>query len=66
LQQGRVHLGKRLPAQDVVRAGLPSRVEHFVAYAGSAAIVMAGYGANRGSMLIIGGFWVYAGVLDTS
>jgi hypothetical protein len=56
----------RLPTQDMVRTGLPGRLEHFVAYAGSAAIAMAGYGANRGGMQIIGGFWVYAGVLDTS
>ena len=55
-----------LPARDMVRTGLPSRLEHFVAYAGSAAIAMAGYGANRGGMLIIGGILIYAGVLDTS
>jgi VanZ family protein len=53
-----------LPAQQMVRSGLPGRVEHFVAYAGSAAVAMAGYGASRGGMQIIGGFWVYAGVLE--
>ena len=53
-----------LPARDMVRTGLPGRLEHFIAYAGSAAIAMAGYGANRGGMQIIGGFWVYAGVLE--
>jgi VanZ family protein len=53
-----------LPAQQLVRSGLPGRVEHFVAYAGSAAVAMAGYGASRGSMQIIGGFWVYAGILE--
>jgi VanZ family protein len=53
-----------LPAQAMVRTGFPGRLEHFVAYAGSAAIAMAGYGANRGSMQIIGGFWAYAGVLE--
>ena len=53
-----------LPAQQMVRSGLPGRLEHFVAYAGSAAIAMAGYGASRGGMQIIGGFWVYAGVLE--
>jgi len=52
-----------LPDQQMVRTGLPGRVEHFVAYAGSAAIAMAGYDANRGGMQIIGGFWVYAGIL---
>jgi VanZ family protein len=52
-----------LPAQEMVRTGLPGRLEHFVAYAGSAAIAMAGCGASRG-MQIIGGFWVYAGILQ--
>ena len=53
-----------LPAQQMVRTGLPGRVEHFVAYAGSAAVAMAGYGASRGRMQIIAGFWVYAGILE--
>jgi VanZ family protein len=53
-----------LPAQQMVRTGLPGRLEHFVAYAGSAAVAMAGYGASRGGMQIIGGFWVYAGILE--
>jgi VanZ family protein len=53
-----------LPAQAMVRTGLPGRLEHFVAYAGSAAIAMAGYGASRGGMQIIGGFWVYAAILE--
>jgi VanZ family protein len=53
-----------LPAQQMVRTGLPGRLEHFVAYAGSAAITMAGYGASRGAMQIIGGFWAYAGILE--
>jgi VanZ family protein len=53
-----------LPAQHMVRTGFPGRLEHFVAYAGSAAIAMAGYGASRGGMQIIGGFWVYAAVLE--
>ena len=53
-----------LPSQAMVRTGLPGRLEHFVAYAGSAAIAMAGYGASRGGMQIIGGFWVYAGILE--
>jgi VanZ family protein len=48
----------------MVRTGLPGRLEHFVAYAGSAAIAMAGYGATRGGMQIIGGFWVYAAILE--
>lgn len=53
-----------LPAQQMVRTGLSGRLEHFVAYAGSAAVAMAGYGASRGGMQIIGGFWVYAGILE--
>jgi VanZ family protein len=53
-----------LPAQQMVRTGLPGRLEHFVAYAGSAAIAMAGYGVSRGSWQIISGFWVYAGILE--
>jgi VanZ family protein len=48
----------------MVRTGLPGQLEHFVAYAGSAAIAVAGYGMSRGSMPIIGGFWVYAGILE--
>jgi VanZ family protein len=53
-----------LPAQQMVRTGLPGQLEHFVAYGGSAAIAMAGYGVSRGSTQIIGGFWVYAGILE--
>jgi VanZ family protein len=53
-----------LPAQDMVRTGFPGRVEHVVAYAGSAAIAMAGYGARRGAAQIVGAFWVYAGILE--
>ena len=53
-----------LPDQQMMRTGLPGRVEHFVAYAGSAAIAVAGYGASRGGVQIIGGFWVYAAILE--
>ena len=53
-----------LPAQDMVRTGFPGRVEHVVAYAGSAAIAMAGYGARRGAAQIVASFWVYAGILE--
>jgi VanZ family protein len=48
----------------MVRTGFPGRLEHFVAYAGSAAIALAGYGVSRGGFQIIGGFWVYAGLLE--
>jgi hypothetical protein len=53
-----------LPAQDMVRTGFPGPLEHFAAYAGSGAIAMAGYGLNRGVFRVIGGFWVYAGILE--
>ena len=53
-----------LPAQDMVRTGFPGELEHLVAYAGSAAIGMAGYGPSRGGVRVIGGFWVYAAVLE--
>ena len=52
-----------LPAQQMVRTELPGRLEDFVAYAGSAAIAVAGYGARRGSMQIIGGVGWWAGIL---
>jgi VanZ family protein len=52
-----------LPAQDMVRTGIPGELEHFVAYAGSASIAIAGYG-RRGAVRIIGLFWIYAGVLE--
>jgi len=52
-----------LPDQQMVRTGLPGRIEHFVAYAGSAAIAVAGYGASQGTQ-IIGGFCLYAAILE--
>src|SRR5262249_21909210 len=53
-----------LPARAMMRTGFPGVAEHFVAYGGSAAIAMAGYGANRGSVQIVGVFWVYAAILE--
>ena len=53
-----------LPAQDMVRTGFPGELEHLVAYAGSAAIGMAGYGPSRGGVRVIGGFWLYAAILE--
>ena len=53
-----------LPDQQMMRTGFPGRVEHFVVYAGSAAIAVAGYGATRSGMQIIGGFWAYAAILE--
>ena len=52
-----------LPAQDMVRTGVPGQLEHFVAYAGSATTAIAGY-RRRGTAQIIGLFWIYAGVLE--
>ena len=53
-----------LPAQEMVRTGLPGRLEHFVAYAGSAAVAMVGYGPSQGVVRIIGCFWLYGGILE--
>jgi VanZ family protein len=53
-----------LPAQDMVRTGIPGQLEHFVAYAGSASIAIAGYGRRPGTVRVIGLFWIYAGVLE--
>src|SRR5690349_16432954 len=53
-----------LPAQDMVRTGIPGELEHFVAYAGSTTIAMAGYEQRRGTVRIIGSFWLYAGVME--
>ena len=53
-----------LPAQYMVRTGTPGQLEHFVAYTGSATIATAGYGRRRGTVRIIGLFWIYAGVLE--
>ena len=53
-----------LPPHKTVRTGLPGQFEHFVAYAGSAAVAMASYGMSRGSTQVIGGFWVYAGISE--
>ena len=52
-----------LPAQDMVRIGIPGHIEHFVAYAASASIAIAGYG-RRGAVRIIGFFCTYAGILE--
>jgi hypothetical protein len=54
-----------LPAEDMMRTGMPGGVEHLVAYAGSASIAVAGYGYGWrwGVPRIIGLFWVYAGCL---
>lgn len=53
-----------LPAQRMVRTGLPGRLEHFVAYAGSAVVAMVGYGPSHGVVRIVGCFWLYGGILE--
>jgi hypothetical protein len=44
--------------------GPSRRRRHFIAYAGSAALAMVGYGWNRGCMRIVGGFCAYSGILQ--
>jgi VanZ family protein len=51
-------------AIEAVRTDLPGQVEHIIAYAGSGAIAMAGYGLNWGAARVIVCFWLYAGVLE--
>ena len=55
-----------MPLEEIeaVRTDLPGQIEHIIAYAGSTAIAMAGYGLRRGAARIIGCFWVYAGILE--
>jgi VanZ family protein len=53
-----------LPSQEMVRTGFPGKLEHFVAYTGSVAIAMAGYGTSRGVARITICFWIYAGLLE--
>ena len=48
----------------MVRTGFPGQLEHFAAYAGSGAIVMAAYGLNRRGGRVIGCLWLYARVLE--
>jgi VanZ family protein len=54
------------PGEEIepLRTDLPGQVEHIIAYAGSTAIAMAGYGLNRRPAWIVGWFWLYAGVLE--
>jgi VanZ family protein len=42
---------------------MPGKVEHLLAYAGSASIAVAGYG-RRLALRTIGLFWIYAGILE--
>jgi VanZ family protein len=53
-----------LPIMKMVRTVLPAPLEHFIAYAGVAAIAMAGYGSGRVNVRIIGSLCVYADILE--
>jgi len=63
-----------LPGRKMVRAGLrgrasalatvPNRLEHFIAYAGAAAVTMGGFGDRLGPIPVIGFYSVYSGTLE--
>ncbi len=42
---------------------MPGELEHFLAYAGSANVAIAGYG-RLGAARVIGLFWIYATALE--
>src|SRR5215467_2199407 len=48
-----------MPAEKIeaVRTDLPGQVEHIIAYAGSTAIAVAGYGSSRRATPITGAYW---------
>ena len=53
-----------LPAQEMVRTGMPGQVEHLIAYAGSAIVATAGYQQSQGAFRIIGLLCIYAAILE--
>jgi VanZ family protein len=53
-----------LPAQDLWRTGLDNRIEHFVAYAGTAFVLGLSVGAGRRLWRQTAALWVYAGILE--
>jgi len=63
-----------LPGRDMARAGLrgrasalrgiPNRLEHFIAYAGAAAVTMGSYGDRYGTTGVIGFYSVYSGLME--
>jgi VanZ family protein len=53
-----------MPAQQMIRTGIPGELEHFLAYAGSALVATAAYGQRRSPMAIMSLFWGYAGLLE--
>ena len=52
-----------LPGSEIVRTGLGGYVEHFIAYAASAAIAILGYGRRR-QIAIVVCFALYAGLME--
>jgi VanZ family protein len=48
----------------MVRAIVSAPIEHFLAYAGMAALSMAVYGSTRRGTWIIGCLWVYGAILE--
>jgi len=53
-----------LPAIKMVRSVVPAPVGHFLAYAAAGALAMMVYAQSRGAMQIIGGYWIYAAILE--
>jgi VanZ family protein len=53
-----------LPKEEMARTGLPARLEHVIAYAGSAAVATAAYRCRWTAVRVVGSFWVYAGILE--
>jgi len=55
-----------MPLEEIeaVRTNVPGQIEHIIAYAGSTAVAMAGYGLRGGAARIIACFWLYAATLE--
>ena len=53
-----------MPLIKIVRAIVSAPIEHFLAYAGMAALSMAVYSSARSGMRIIGCLWVYGSILE--
>ncbi len=52
------------PVLTMLKTLIPAPLEHFIAYAGSAAITVGGYGPSKGSVRIIGALCLLAGILE--
>lgn len=53
-----------LPNSDMPRTGLPDLANHFIAYAGTAAIAAAGCGTDRRRPWLLAALCVYAAILE--